>query len=466
MKQQYLYFLGIAGQTMSGLAIAAKVAGFKVTGSDAAAYPPATDALQEAGIHYETTFDAARLSEDMTIILGNAITLDNPELKRAIALKLPILSYPQLVEQLTAKQHRIVVAGTHGKTTTSTLIARLLDEAGQRPDVILGMASSYFGGSVRLKGAKKVVIEGDEYSASHLDTASKFLYYHPQILVLTALDYDHPDLFKTYEDMVAVYRHLVEDLPKVAQIIAFGDDKRLMKLLQEFDRPVITYGLTDGCDYQAKEITYGKRETSFTVYHKGQRQERWTMQLAGDHNVCIALAAMIVAELEGVEAMQLASGLYGFTGVSRRFELMAEINDIKIIDDYAHNPDKVGATLKAARARYPEGKIWALFKPHTYSRTAALLPEFARALQLADFVLLSEVDAAREAGSEVTVRVSQLADLVNTDGSKPVHIVDNVDARHLLVENLQPGDTVVCMYVSGLKDVVQGVAADLRLKWE
>src|SRR5690606_29307016 len=194
MKQQHLYFLGIAGQTMSGLAIAAKQAGFKVTGSDASAYPPATDALEEAGIHYETTFDPSRISDDMTIILGNAIPLDNPELKYAIRHKLPILSYPQLVEQLTNKQHRIVVAGTHGKTTTSTLIAKLLDTAGQHPDVILGMSSPYFGGSVRLKGAKKVVIEGDEYSASHLDSASKFLYYHPQVLVLTALDYDHPDL--------------------------------------------------------------------------------------------------------------------------------------------------------------------------------------------------------------------------------------------------------------------------------
>lgn len=466
MKSQQLYFLGIAGQTMSGLAIAAKQAGFTVTGSDAAAYPPATDALQAAGIHYETTFDAARLTEDMTIILGNAIKLDNPELKRAISMQLPILSYPQLVEQLTVKQHRIVVAGTHGKTTTATLIARILDEAGQQPDVVLGMSSDYFGGSVKLKGAKKVVIEGDEYSSSHLDTASKFLYYHPQVLVLTALDYDHPDLFKTYEAMVAVYRHLIEDLPKTAKIIACGDDERLVGLLHELKRSFISYGLTEKCDYQAKEINYGKRETSFTVYRNGERQERWTMQLAGDHNVSNALAAMIVSELEGVKTRQVASGLYSFTGVSRRFELVAEINDIKVIDDYAHNPDKVVATLKAARARYPEGRLWALFKPHTYSRTAALLNEFAQALQLADHVLLSEVDAAREAGAEVTVSVSQLAELVNPVGSKPVHIVDNSDARQLLVDNLQPGDTVICMYVSGLKEVVQGVVADLRLKWE
>ncbi len=466
MKQQHLYFLGIAGQTMSGLAIAAKQAGFKVSGSDAAAYPPATDALESAGIHYQTSFDPNRLTPAMTIILGNAITLDNPELNQAMAMKLPLLSYPQLVEQLTSKQHRIVVAGTHGKTTTSTLIARLLDEAGQQPDVILGMASPYFGGSVRLKGAKKVIIEGDEYSASHLDTASKFLYYHPHVLVLTALDYDHPDLFKNYDDMVAVYRHLIADLPPSAKIIACGDDQRLIKLLNEFDRPVITYGLTKGCDYQAREIAFGRRDTSFTIYYKGQRQERWTMQLAGEHNVRNAVAAMIVAEIEGVEVSRIASGIYDFSGVPRRFELVAEINDIKIIDDYAHNPDKIAATIKAAQARYPQSRIWALFKPHTYSRTAALLPEFAHALQLADFILLSEIDPAREAGSKTTVSVAQLAELVNHDGEKPVHIVDNADARHLLVENLQPGDTVICMYVSGLKDVVQGVEAGLRQKWE
>jgi UDP-N-acetylmuramate: L-alanyl-gamma-D-glutamyl-meso-diaminopimelate ligase len=463
---QHLYFLGIAGQTMSGLAIASKKAGYLVSGVDGVAYPPTTTALDEAGIDYFTRYAAGHITEEMTIVLGNAIPKDNVELQQAVAMNVPILSFPQLIEQLTQHQHRIVVAGTHGKTTTTTLIAWLLESAGQSPDVIIGMASPLFGGSARLQGAAKVVIEGDEYSSSDLDKASKFLYYHPDVLVLTSLEFDHPDMFADMAAMEAAYRHLLEDLSSEATIVACGDDARLMSLLKKSGKKAITYGVNEQSDWQARNIHFGPNETSFDVYHGEVRQERWTMQLAGEHNVLNALAALIVAEIEQVTTLDMANGLLGFAGASRRFEVAGEVNNITVIDDYAHHPTAVAVTLQAARQRYPKGKLWAYFKPHTYSRTSALLEEFAKALMAADYVLLSEVDAARESGQEVTVTANDLAERIGAAGTSMHHVVSNAAGQKLLLDNLQPGDTVVCMSVSGLKDTMHQLVEDLRLKWE
>ena len=451
---------------MSGLAIAAKQAGYKVTGVDAGAYPPATDNLQTAGIHYDTGFDPTRLTKEMTIVLGNTIAKDNPELTAARKQNLPILSYPQLVEQLTVNQRRIVVAGTHGKTTTSSLITWLLQSAGQDPDYILGMTPAGATSAARLKQADKVVIEGDEYSSSALDSASKFLYYHPHVLVLTALDYDHPDLFKRYQDMVESYHHLIEDLDPKAAIIANGDDVELVALLKQFDRPFLTYGLGPENDYQAADLMLGENDTSFTVYQHGAKQETWTMQLAGKHNVANALAALIVAELEQVDTLAAANGLASFAGVPRRFEQVANINDIIMVDDYAHNPQKVAVTIQAARDTFPEHRVWAVFRAHTYSRTKAFATEFATALSAADFILLSPIEAARESSQEAVISEAEIARHIQSLQPKPVHLVDNDDARRLLSNNVQPRDVVLFMYVSGLKDVVAKVVADLEDKWQ
>lgn len=462
---QHLYFMGIGGQTMSGLAIASKQAGFKVSGVDSSAYPPTTEALAEAGIHYHTSYDPEHLEDEMVVILANAITEDNIELQAAMKRKLPILSFPQLIEQLTAKQHRIVVTGTHGKTTTSTLIGWMLETAKQKPDVITGMSSRYFGGSVRLRGSKKVVIEGDEYSSSSLDHASKFLYYHPDVLVITSLEYDHPDLFENLEAIKSVFAHLIEDMDENGVIVACGDDQEVLDLLQGVKQKVILYGMSNGNDWQVKNIEYGPNETIFTVYRGGQESETWTTPLAGEHNIKNAMAALVVADLEGVTTHEAAAAIHSFTGPSRRFEVVASINDVNLIDDYGHHPTAVAATLQAARNRYPDRKIWAMFKPHTYSRTAALLRSFAAALQLADVVLLSEVDASRESGNEAVVNSVDLAAEIQDLSQTPHYLVDNSDAQRLLTENLQPGDVVVFMHVHGLQEVIQGVARELSEKW-
>jgi UDP-N-acetylmuramate--L-alanine ligase len=467
MKQkECLYFLGIAGQTMSGLAVAAKHQGYVVSGVDAGAYPPATDALDAAGIHYYTSYGADHIDQSCTIVLGNAIPEDNLELLEAKKKNIPIVSYPELVERLTKKQERIVVCGTHGKTTTSTLLAWILEVAGGKPDFILGMQGANLGTSVRMDGGKIIVIEGDEYASSALDHRSKFDFYHPNHLIITSLEWDHPDLFPNFASVEQRFEQLIKQLPKDARIIACWDDVGVRTLLQKINMTPIWYGLSDGAAWQAKEVEFLPTETSFYLYRNEERLQHVSIPLAGEHNVRNTLAALALLEPFHVSAKDLAQGLLSFAGAQRRFEFIGEAHGVRVYDDYAHHPTEVAATLQAARSRYPHGRLWAFFVPHTYSRTLALLNEYAEAFRLAEFVLIGELEAAREQDKEQSVSSEDVVAMVKKFHNQVHYVVDPEQAKHMLIDNVEPGDTVVCMSVSGVHSFAGDLVENLRARWE
>jgi UDP-N-acetylmuramate--L-alanine ligase len=459
------YFLGIAGQAMSGLAVAAKHKGYIVTGVAVGAYPPATDALEEAGIHFYPTYDKSHIQQNMTVILGNGIAVDNEELLESQRLKLNIQSFPELLEDWTAHQDRIVVAGTHGKTTTTTMIAWLLQSAGREVDFMTGMASHDFAVSVRHQGAPVVVIEGDEYATSNLNRRSKFEYYHPQTLVITSLEWDHPDLFPTFDLLRQRFEQLVASLPTDGLLVANADDSQVMALAQHAPCKVITFSTQGIADYQAKNILFEPHQTRFTWWQKGQDRGEFTISLAGVHNVANVLAALAAVDAMQLPVAFIAKGLLSFVGAKRRFEVVGVINGVTIIDDYAHHPTEVAATLAAARLRYPGARVWAFFTPHTYSRTSALLTSYATAFISADFVLLSEVEAAREVKQLGDVGMADVLAQLPKQTAQVHYLVDPPQARQLLVENVSEGDVVVCMSVSGANNLALSVVAGLKKRW-
>ena len=461
-----LYFMGIAGHAMSGLAIAAKQKGMSVTGVAVGAYPPTPALLSEAGIHFYTEYDVEHIEPDMTIILANAITKDNIELVRALELGLEILSFPALLEKWTADQRRIVVAGTHGKTTTATLIAWLMESADRPVDFMLGMGSQNFGTSVRHQDAPVVVLEGDEYSSSALDDASKFSYYHPDILVVTSLEWDHPDLFPEIELMKQRFVELISSMAKNSLLVLNADAPEVMALGEHAKGRVVTYS-SEGASstHMARNREYGRRETTFEWLAEGEDKGLLHTLLAGSHNVANSLGALAVSDELELPLESIAAGLLSFTGAKRRFELVGEVNDISVIDDYAHHPTEIAATLAAARNRFPDARIWAYFMPHTFSRTRAMLPHFASAFVSADVVIVGDIDGARESAGENEVTAADVLAQLPRHAPQLRYQLDPASARHMIVENVAAGDAVICMSVNGANNLAGQIVERLQRRW-
>jgi UDP-N-acetylmuramate--L-alanine ligase len=465
-ERKKLYFIGVAGHAMSGLAVAAKRKGYEVSGVAVNAYPPGTDVLAAAGIHFYETYDVEHVQPDMTIVLANAITSDNVELNRALELELTILSFPELIEQWAVKQRRVVVAGTHGKTTTATMIAWLLESAGMPVDFMMGMSSQNFGMSARHTDAPVVVLEGDEYSSSVLDSASKFSHYHPDILVVTSLEWDHPDLFPEFAMMKERFRELVGGMPADGLLVLNADAPDVMALQDVATCRVETYSSNgQPATHMAQDIAYSRQQTGFGWLVRGEVHGTMQTQLAGEHNVSNCLAALAVAKELSVPIAAAAEGLLSFTGAKRRFELVGEVNEVTVIDDYAHHPTEIGATLSAARRRFPDARIWAFFLPHTYSRTQAMLPYFAPAFISADVVIVGDIEGAREQTGDGEVTAADVLARLPRHGSQVHYQLDPVAARHLIVEHVASGDVVVCMSVSGAHDLAQQIIAHLQRRW-
>lgn len=371
-KDTTYFFVGIKGTGMSSLALLLHDKGLKVMGSDIEKYTFTQRGLEQAGIKL-LPFDPKNIQPNMTIIAGNAFGPDHPELKQAKEMNLPIVTYPEMVEQIIEETTSIAVAGAHGKTSTSGLLSHVL--SGVSP-------TSYLVGDGSGKGvanARFFVVEADEYRRH-------FVAYHPDYTIMTNIDFDHPDYFKNIDDVVAAFETLASQTKK--GIFAWGEDKHLRKLKSPV--PVHYYGTSEDDEFYAKNIKRTTKGSNFDVYRRDEFLGNFTTPLFGEHNVLNSLAVIAVAYFEKEDLNEIKRELDNFKGVKRRFS-EKKVADMVIIDDYAHHPSEIKATLDAARQKYPNKEIIAVFQPHTFSRTIALMDEFASSLNLADKVYLTPI---------------------------------------------------------------------------
>lgn len=371
-KDTTYFFVGIKGTGMSSLALLLHDKGLKVMGSDIEKYTFTQRGLEQAGIKL-LPFDPKNIQPNMTIIAGNAFGPDHPELKQAKEMNLPIVTYPEMVEQIIEETTSIAVAGAHGKTSTSGLLSHVL--SGVSP-------TSYLVGDGSGKGvanARFFVVEADEYRRH-------FVAYHPDYTIMTNIDFDHPDYFKNIDDVVAAFETLASQTKK--GIFAWGEDKHLRKLKSPV--PVHYYGTSEDEEFYAKNIKRTTKGSNFDVYRRDEFLGNFTTPLFGEHNVLNSLAVIAVAYFEKEDLNEIKRELANFKGVKRRFS-EKKVADMVIIDDYAHHPSEIKATLDAARQKYPNKEIIAVFQPHTFSRTIALMDEFASSLNLADKVYLTPI---------------------------------------------------------------------------
>lgn len=388
----HIHLIGIGGAGLSAIATVLLQQGYRVSGSDREA-SAATARLAQQGATVFIGHKAENLAGPIdTVVISSAIPADNPELVEARRRDLPVVKRAEWLGQMMQAKVGLAVAGTHGKTTTTAMLAFILQQAGQDPSFIVGGFIPQLETNAAAGRGNAFVIEADEYDYM-------FLGLRPEIAVVTIVEWDHPDMFPSPQVLTQAFAEFVQLVPPHGLVIGCGDDRGALQVLTRATAPTITYGLHPDNAWQAVDIRPNQHGGhDFKIVRQDDILPYITVSLAvpGLHNVYNALAALIAAERAGVERTQAAEIMGQFKGVGRRFELKGEINGITVIDDYAHHPTEIRATLAAARSRFAGRPIWAAFQPHTFSRTLALLDDFALAFADADHVILADIFASRE----------------------------------------------------------------------
>lgn len=436
---QHIHIVGIGGFGMSALARVLLQQGYYISGSDRR--PNAlTQALAQEGAVIHTGEDAQNVMGAEMVLASSAVPADHVELAMARALNIPVYKRADAIADIMSGQTSIAVAGTHGKTTTTAMITHLLIETGRDPSYIIGGVLRNTGQNAGVGRGDAFVIEADEYD--HM-----FLGLRPQVAVVTNVEYDHPDFFKTPRDLVQAFNLFVDLLPEDGLLVACADDPTAAILAQNrlvAGWPVITYGAHNPqAGWQVTNLHIDSQyQTVFDVVREGQQIGTARLQLPGEFNALNALAALIVADNQGVPFDEAAQALATFQGAGRRFQARGEVAGVLVIDDYAHHPTAIRATLEAARQRFPARKIWAVWQPHTYSRTETLWDAYVTAFEAADHVLLTDIYAAREAPVD-GISGAALAEAIKHPHVRHFSTFEEI-TRHLL-DHVQPPAAVLIL---------------------
>src|SRR5579863_5426712 len=394
MKPKHIHLIGICGTAMASLAGMLKQKGFTVTGSDAAAYPPMSDFLASLNIPVAQPFSERNLEpQPDLVVVGNAISRGNVELEFVLDRRLPFLSMSQLLhDEFLVGKERLVVAGTHGKTTTSSMLAWIFHYAGRSPRFLIGGIPENFGSSFALGDGGEFILEGDEYDTAFFDKGPKFLHYFPDAVVLTSVEFDHADIYNSLGEVKTAFKRLVNLIPQRGILIAWNGHPNVDECVSRAFCRVERYGFGASSDWRIIDVKYEPEVTRWCVLRKGEPWGEFEFPLAGEYNVLNATAAAALAATYGISADAIARALREFRSVKRRLEVKAEVHGITIIDDFAHHPTAIAETLKALRTRYPRRRLWAILEPRSNTlRRQVFQHELAQSLSIADEVVLADV---------------------------------------------------------------------------
>ncbi len=454
-----VHFIGIGGISMSALAELLHYQGFRVSGSDLKS-TPLTEHLQSLGITVSYTQQATNLPADCAVVIYTAaVHGDNPEMVEAKVRNLPILERKDLLGQLMKQYvHVAGIAGSHGKTSTTSMLSLMLLEGKLDPTILVGGVLDGIGGNLRMGSDNYLVAEACEYCNS-------FLSFFPTDAIILNIEAEHLDFFKDLDDIRRSFRKYAELLPASGNLVINGDIENLSELTNLLTANVITYGISDtaeGCmayDYAATNCSFDKNGFgSYDFYEKGTFLGRVSLRVIGMHNISNSLAAAALAFCYGVSFDAVAAALLSYTGTHRRFEYKGTAEGIRVYDDYAHHPSEISATLGAARACVSgTQKLWCTFQPHTFSRTKAFLPEFAESLALADAVVLADIYSASREKDPGDISSADIASLLKKKGKEVYHFHTFEEIEKFLFTHCKPEDLLITMGAGDIVSVAESM---------
>lgn len=452
MNPRQIHIVGIGGIGLSAIARILLARGDVVSGSDLRA-SPLTDELARLGARICIGHRAENVGDADLVLVTSAAPDDNPEVAAARRRGIRIAKRHDFFPELTAGKTILAVAGTHGKTTTTGMIATILADAELDPTAIVGGVIPELGGNARVGNGEYFVVEADEYDRA-------FLGLRPTIAVVTSVEMDHPDQFRDVGDVMRAFREFVALVPRSGFVVGCGDAERVVQVLASAKARAAYYGLDTTNDWCVSAIRpNASGGNDFTVWYQDERVGDFRLQVPGKHNVLNALAALIVADHIGVDLNRARDTLARFRGAARRFEVKGEFRGVTIVDDYAHHPSEIRATLAAARERYPRRTIWAVFQPHTFSRTRALLDDFAGSFANADHVIVTKVYAARE-HDDLGVTGAQIVNRMQHPDAQFIETLDG--CSEFLEQHVLAGDILITLGAGDVYRVGDSVAHGIR----
>jgi UDP-N-acetylmuramate: L-alanyl-gamma-D-glutamyl-meso-diaminopimelate ligase len=470
VSSRHIHLSGICGTAMASLAGLLQLQGHRITGSDKAAYPPMSDLLLSLGIPVLEPYSEANLDPvpDL-VVIGNALSRGNAEIERALDEKIPFTSMAALLrEEFLKGRDSLVVAGTHGKTTTTSMLAWIYQTAAHEnfalePSFLIGGVAENFGTSFQLRPTRNFIIEGDEYDTAFFDKGPKFLHYFPDALILTHVEFDHADIYADLDAVKIAFKRLVNLVPRRGLIVAYDGSENVTDCIEHALCRVERYGFSDKAQWQLQTLRYESGLTRWDVWHNGALWASIESPMAGEHNALNATAAAALAFGCGVSKEAIVSALASFKSVKRRLEVRAEIGGVTVIEDFAHHPTAIRETLRALRSVYPQARLWAVLEPRSNTlRRKVLEADLIASLRMADRVILAGVYQQQRIPDAERLHPEDVVDALNAAGT-PAQLLPDADAIvNGIVPLLASGDVVAILSNGGFDGIYEKLPANMR----
>ncbi len=439
--------------------------GYRVTGSDAAAYPPMSDFLTNLGIPVAQPFSEHNLvPRPDFVVVGNAISRGNVELEAALDQHLPLRSLPQLLhDEFLVAHERLVVAGTHGKTTTSSLLAWLFSAGQRAASFLIGGIPENFGSSFQIGSGPEFILEGDEYDSAFFDKGPKFLHYFPDALILTSVEFDHADIYRNLDEVKTAFKRLVNLVPRRGVLVAWDGHANVDECVEHALCKVERYGFDEESTWRITDVDYLPTTTRWSVHREGRAWGEFEFSLAGEYNVLNATAAAAMASHYGVSDEAIAAGLRSFRSVKRRLEVRSESYGITVIDDFAHHPTAIAETLKALRARYAGRRLWAILEPRSNTlRRQVFQKELAQSLGIADQVVMAAIFKSEAIPQDERLHPEAVIEDLRHAGI-PARLLQTVDEIvDAIAPDLAEGDVVAILSNGGFGGIYEKLPARVK----
>jgi len=470
VSPKHIHLIGICGTAMASLAGLLQLQGHRITGSDKAAYPPMSDLLRSLGVPILEPYSESNLDPvpDL-VVVGNALSRGNPEIERVLDDRIPFTSMAALLrEEFLSGRESLVVAGTHGKTTTTSMLAWIyqvaaLKDPALEPSFLIGGVAENFNTSFQLRPTRHFIVEGDEYDTAFFDKGPKFLHYFPAALILTHVEFDHADIYADLESIKTAFKRLVNLVPRRGLIVAYDGSPNVTECVSHALCPVERYGFIESANWRIQNLHYESGRMHWEVSRAGFAWAKFNMNLAGEHNALNATAAAALAAAAGIPTAAIVEAVATFKSVKRRLEVRAQINGITIIEDFAHHPTAIRETLRTLRSINPGGRLWAVLEPRSNTlRRKVLANDLVESLSLADRVILAAVFQQERIPEHERLHPEEIMRALNAAGT-PTELLADADAIvAAITPQLAPRDVVAILSNGGFDGIYDKLPARLR----